>query len=88
MTVPGNRTMLVMIEVWSFQMMGTCVTLPSLIIHISAAATFLKSDIWSYPLSISMVKKQDIINKTETSANITISKTIERIESNIIWGVT
>ena len=56
MPILGKTTPRVMIPLRFFHMKGIFVALTSLRMNISAAITFLKADIWSYPLSTFVVK--------------------------------
>ena len=56
MAILGNTTAVVMIPVLLFQMTDTCGTLLYLIIQISVATTFLKSEIHSFTLSTFLVQ--------------------------------
>ena len=77
-----------MTSVCFFYMMVTCVTLSSLRIHNSESRIPLKTEIWYYPLSILVLKIQDLIKQNRNWHKYTIHKITERIESNKILEVT
>ena len=54
----GYTTTMVMVTVWFYHMMGTCVKLLSLEIFLSETTILLQAEIQSYPLSTSVVQNK------------------------------
>ena len=62
-SILGHKTTAVMIPVLLSHMKGTLVTLPPLIVLISAATTFLQADIMTYNISTLVVQNTGYIQE-------------------------